>query len=146
MLLSGSVGAWTLNTTFLLNSYTTWISVTPTSRPNLPQPGKDSSNDDSSCDQCKSGRSGLGQEHLPPFCLGPLNSTGQQTKLAKMQGNKGQHGMYSKGLTARPHVSVPPAALSLPIPAIGWWDHLAPSRIRERSIYQGESNRRWKWN
>ena len=50
-----------------------------------PQPGKDSF-DDSSCDQCESGLSEVGQVYLPLSCLEPLDSVGQQTELAKMQG------------------------------------------------------------
>lgn len=109
-------GLNTLNTVFLLNFYTIQLSLIPISRPNLPQPGKDSS-DDSSCGQCESGLSELGQEHLPPSCLGPLNSTGQQTKLAKMRGTQVRMAMQHKGLPTIPHVSVPPVVLLLPIPA-----------------------------
>lgn len=94
----------TLNIVLLLNSYTIQPSPIPISRPNLPRPGKDSP-DDSGCGQCESGLSGLGQEHLPPSCLGLLNSTGRQTKLAKMRGTEVRMAVQSEGARHLPCLS-----------------------------------------
>ena len=86
---------------FLLHSYTIQLFPTLISRPNSPQPGMDSS-DDSSCGQYASGLSELGQEHLLPSSLGPLNSTGQRTKLAETRETRVRMAVQSNNLPANP--------------------------------------------
>lgn len=137
------MGVGTLNTVFFPNSHTTQLSPIPISRPNSPQPGKDSS-DDSGCGQYESGLSGLGQEHLPPSSPGPLNSTGQRTKLAKMRETQVRMAMQSNGL---PACDSPTSQSYLQLccfpfqPLVGEVILLPPRQQKEVSN-QGESNRR----
>lgn len=78
------IGRGGLNTVFPLSPTSSGFHK-PHIKTNSPRPGKDRAGD-SSCDRYESGLSEAGQAPLLLSCLEPLNSAGQQTKLATTQG------------------------------------------------------------
>lgn len=102
MLVRGSWG-WGLNFEYSLpfNSYTIQLFLTLDSRPNSPQPGMDIS-DDQAVVNMHQGSPNLAKNIFSPSSLGPLNSTGQRTKLAETRRPGSGMAVQSSNLPANP--------------------------------------------
>lgn len=112
-------GLNTLNTVFLLNSYTTQLPQSPPQGPTYPSQERTAPTTQAVVNVSQGSPNGA-KNIFPLLALDHQIVQGSRQSWLKCGGTQVRMARQSKGLPAIPHVSVPPAVLLLPIPATGW--------------------------